>query len=63
MYGLTFGIFTFDLGPILKVKVLYISTTNILEMVIDRVKISIAIKLQVTYGLSTSIITSNLGPL
>ena len=49
MHGLSFDIFTFDLGPIpnVKVKVMHIFTMNVLEMMRDREKIAIAIKYSV----------------
>ena len=45
MYGLSIGVITIDLRPfyILKAKVMHISTMNILEMVRDMEKITIAI--------------------
>ena len=44
IYGLWIGIFTLDLGPLLKVKVMHTSTMNIMEIIPDWVKITIAIR-------------------
>ena len=45
-----------------KIKVMHILTANISKMLTDEVNITIAIKYEVTYGLSISIFTLDLGP-
>ena len=42
--GLSIGIFTVDLGPLLKVKIVTISTVNISQMVTDMANIVITNK-------------------
>ena len=61
IHGLLTGVFTFDLGHSKgQVKVVHISTINILEMVTDMEKINIDIKYQVMYVLSIGILTFDL---
>ena len=63
MYGISIGVTTFALGLKFKAKFMHIFKLNVLEMMTDKEKITIAIKYQVMYGFSFGIFTFDTGPL